>query len=189
MGRIASTNCPSPHLLHTVVGRLLAPALEITSLVLAVALGIVVALLPVADAGALPAHDRVRILTTMPEIADAELTDHNGHSFKLSSLQGRATLILFGFTRCPDVCPMGMEQLRQLIRVRTSSIPDQVAYVMISVDGERDAPDVMKQYVQGFCAGVHWPDGRTGEGQADCQKLFCSPFSKAARPAATAIIP
>ena len=104
--------------------------------------------LPVAEA-ALPEFDRVRILTKPPQISNGELTDYNGQSFQLSSLQGRVALIFFGFTNCPDVCPMGMEKMRRLAESGQIDA-GEVAYIMISVDGERDTPEVMKAYVQGF---------------------------------------
>jgi protein SCO1/2 len=75
--------------------------------------------------------------------------DHNGRPFKLSQLQGRVALMLFGFTNCPDVCPLAMESMQQLAdsgRVDTA----EVAFVLISVDGARDTPAVMKNYLSRF---------------------------------------
>lgn len=113
----------------------------------------------VVEAGTLPEYDRVRILSAGPHISDAELTDHNGQPFQLSSLQGRVTLLLFGFAFCPDVCPMGMEKMRRLSSSgRVDS--EKITYVMISVDGERDTPAAMKAYVQGFSSDFI---GLTGE--------------------------
>jgi protein SCO1/2 len=118
-------------------------------LMVCVTLGAIAAIAPAVEAGPLPEYDRVRILAAAPQITDVELTDHNGRPFRLSSLQGRAALLLFGFSNCPKICPMGMEQLR-LVAESGQIDPEKVAYVMISVDGERDTPAVMKSYVQGF---------------------------------------
>jgi protein SCO1/2 len=118
-------------------------------LIVGVTLGAILTTPPAVEAGSLPEYDRVRILDTGRPIADAELTDHNGQPIQLSSLQGRVTLVMFGFTHCPDVCPLGMELLRQLSESGQVD-PAEVAYVMISVDGERDTPAIMKKYVQRF---------------------------------------
>ncbi len=84
----------------------------------------------------LPSYDRVRVLPSPRNITDAELLDQDGRPFKLSELQGQVALILFGFTHCPDVCPAALSSLRQLEMSGGSELAD-VAYVMISVDGDR----------------------------------------------------
>ena len=98
---------------------------------------------------ALLSYDRVRVLQLGRDISDAELIDQDGRPFRLSQLHGQVALVLFGFTNCPDVCPMAMQRLRQLEK---SGGPDmaKVTYVMISVDGERDTPDVLKNYLSKF---------------------------------------
>jgi protein SCO1/2 len=118
-------------------------------LMICISLITIVARLPVVEAANLPEYDRVRILSAPPTITDAELIGHNGQAFQLSSLQGRVALVFFGFTNCPDVCPVGMSKLRELEESGLIN-PDKVAYVMISVDGERDTPTVMKAYVHKF---------------------------------------
>lgn len=102
-----------------------------------------------ADAETLPTFDRVRILESPRPISDATLTSQDGQPFRLSSLRGRAALVLFGFTNCPDVCPIAMARMRQLEESGRLD-PDHVAYVMISVDGERDTPAVVREFVRGY---------------------------------------
>lgn len=115
--------------------------------------------LPVVEAGTLPEYDRVRILSSPLPITDTELIDHHGQPFRLSALRGRVVLIFFGFTNCPDVCPTGMANLRELAKSNQLA-SGKIAYVMVSVDGERDTPAVMKAYVQSFSPGFI---GLTGE--------------------------
>jgi len=93
-----------------------------------------------------PSYDRVRVLETPKPIGDATLTDQNGASFKLADLKGTVAFILFGFTNCPDACPLSMERLREL-QHSGQLAGDDVAYVMISVDGERDTPAAMKTFL------------------------------------------
>jgi protein SCO1/2 len=94
----------------------------------------------------IPAYDRVRVLETPKPIHSAELTDQDGAAFELSDLQGKVAFVLFGFTNCPEACPMSMQRLRELQHSALLA-DDDVAYVMISVDGERDTPAAMKAFL------------------------------------------
>ena len=99
-----------------------------------------------------PSYDRIRVLETPRPIGDAAFTDQYGAPFKLSDLRGRVAFVLFGFTNCPDVCPLSMERLRQL--QASEQIDDKsVAYVMISVDGARDTPAAMKEFLAKYSNG------------------------------------
>ena len=82
-------------------------------------------------------------------IDDAKLLNQDGQDFHVSDLQGKVAFIFFGFTNCPDVCPMTMARWRDLERSGEVEA-EQVAFVLISVDGERDTPAVMKEYLLGF---------------------------------------
>jgi protein SCO1 len=93
-----------------------------------------------------PSYERVRVLETPRPVTDAAMTDQDGAPFKLSELHGKVAFVLFGFTNCPDACPLSMERLREL--QHSGQVTDEnVAYVMISVDGERDTPAAMKAFL------------------------------------------
>lgn len=109
--------------------------------------------------GSLPDFDRVMELATPRAVPDTELTDHNGNAFQLSRLRGKVSLVFFGFTNCPDVCPAAMARLRQL-ETSGQVDPERMAVVLISVDGERDTPDVMKRYLENISKNFI---GLTGE--------------------------
>ena len=102
--------------------------------------------LPRPASAAVPAYERVRVLETPKPIAPATLTDQNGAPFELAKLQGKVAFVLFGFTNCPDACPLSMERLRELNHSGLVAA-DDVSYVMISVDGERDTPAAMKAFL------------------------------------------
>jgi len=108
-----------------------------------------VAALPLSASGEIPSFDRVRVLKKPIEIADAQLTDQRGEPFQLSQLNGKATLLFFGYTNCPDVCPIAMETFRQL-HDSGAIDNDKVNYVLISVDGDRDTPEAMKTFLAKF---------------------------------------
>src|SRR5579863_642056 len=80
-------------------------------------------------------------------IADFHLTDNEGKPFSLRDLQGKPTLVFFGFTHCPDVCPTTLAKLAQLKKV--AALPD-VRVVFVSVDPQRDTPAAMGLYAHAF---------------------------------------
>jgi protein SCO1/2 len=93
-----------------------------------------------------PRLDRVRVIEAPRTIADVELTSEEGRTVRLQDLRGKVAFVLFGFTNCADVCPLAMERLGYL-RDSGSLNSADVAYVMISVDGERDTPAAMKAFL------------------------------------------
>jgi protein SCO1 len=127
----------------------------------------------------IPVFDRVRVLETPKPVATAELTDQYGRSFNLADLRGKVALVLFGFTHCPDVCPLAMERLRQLQESKLVA-DDRVAYVMISVDGDRDTPAAMKAFVAKYSNEFI---GLTGEPSrvAPIAEQFSAMFYKGSR--------
>jgi len=81
-------------------------------------------------------------------LEDFELTDQSGKPFRFSSLRGTPTLVFFGFTHCPSICPAAMRDLRILTESLRKAGDRVPRVVMISVDGERDTPEVMRAYLE-----------------------------------------
>ncbi len=80
---------------------------------------------------------------------DFALTGGHGQPFKLSDQRGKWILLAYGYTHCPDVCPLTLSTLRDVVkRVETQGQPVQVVFV--TIDPERDTPDIMQQYVAQF---------------------------------------
>lgn len=77
------------------------------------------------------------------------LTDHNGEKRTLESLAGKAVVVFFGFTQCPDVCPTALAELSQVME-KLGPDADRVQVLMVTVDPERDTPEILKQYVTAF---------------------------------------
>lgn len=77
------------------------------------------------------------------------LTDHNGQKRTLADFKGKAVVVFFGFTQCPDVCPTTLSEMAQ---VKQLLGPDGERFqgLFISIDPERDTPEVMKSYVTNF---------------------------------------
>ena len=78
-----------------------------------------------------------------------ELSDHNGKLRQLSDFSGKVVVVFFGFTQCPDVCPTALAQLTEVMK-KLGPDADRVQVLLISVDPERDTPEVLKQYVTAF---------------------------------------
>lgn len=83
-------------------------------------------------------------------IKDFELVDHNGKPFTLANLQSKWTIMFFGFTHCPDICPTTMAKLAQVYNKLDSDIAKQTQVVLVSVDPARDTPDNMQTYTTHF---------------------------------------
>jgi protein SCO1/2 len=77
------------------------------------------------------------------------LTDQAGQTVTEKSLQGRPSLIFFGYTHCPDVCPTSLFEMSEVLRAMGKDA-DRVNALFITVDPERDTPAVMKNYLSSF---------------------------------------
>jgi len=91
-----------------------------------------------------------------------QLTDQAGRIVTEKSLQGRPTLIFFGFTHCPDVCPTSLFEISEVLRAMGSDA-DRVNAYFISVDPERDTDAAMKDYLSSFDSHLK---GLTGDPDA-----------------------
>ncbi|MCK1386073.1 SCO family protein [Bradyrhizobium sp. 21] len=78
-----------------------------------------------------------------------QLTDQNGKAVTDKNLKGKPTLIFFGYTHCPDVCPTSLFEISEVLRALGKEA-DKVNAVFISVDPERDTQAAMKDYLSSF---------------------------------------
>jgi protein SCO1/2 len=93
-------------------------------------------------------------------VADFRLTDTTGRSFSRADLAGAPSLVFFGFTHCPDVCPTTLLKLAQ---VKKHSAVANLRVLFISIDPQRDTPAPLGLYVHAFDGSFQ---GLTGEPQA-----------------------
>ena len=91
-----------------------------------------------------------------------QLTDQAGQTVTEKNLQGQPTLIFFGFTHCPDVCPTSLFEISEVLRAMGKDA-DRVNAYFISVDPERDTPAAMKDYLSSFDPHLK---GLTGDPEA-----------------------
>lgn len=84
-------------------------------------------------------------------LADFNLEDHRGEPFTNENLQGSWTLVFFGYTFCPDICPITLASIKQFYDLLVASgNAENVQVMMISVDPERDSTEVLANYVTFF---------------------------------------
>ena len=80
---------------------------------------------------------------------DFSLTDHQGRPFALHDLRGKVVLLSFGYTYCPDVCPLTLSLSAQVIASLGERGRDVIP-VFVSLDPKRDSPEVLARYVRYF---------------------------------------
>ena len=96
-----------------------------------------------------------------------QLTDQSGAAVTEKDLQGKPTLIFFGFTHCPDVCPTSLFEISEILRAMGKDA-DRVNAYFISVDPERDNAAAMKDYLSSFDPHLR---GLTGDPEAVAKVL------------------
>jgi len=82
------------------------------------------------------------------QLPDFTFVDHNEQEFKKENFLGKWSLVFFGYTNCPDVCPTSLSILDKVARDKNT--PDDVQYIFASVDPKRDTPKILKEYVDYF---------------------------------------
>ncbi|MEZ4717730.1 MAG: SCO family protein [Caldilineaceae bacterium] len=100
-------------------------------------------------AGCAPQHEFAGPLLSAPQPVPAQPLMSADGPVSLRDFAGRYLFVYFGYTFCPDVCPLTLLTLND-VRVGMADKADQVQVVMISVDPERDTPEVLDRYVQYF---------------------------------------
>lgn len=100
----------------------------------------------------------------LPELS---LTNQDGQSVAVDQLKDQWSLLFFGYTFCPDICPATLAQLRQLQGQLPPETLAKLRIVLVTVDPHRDTPEQLKKYLDYFDAGFI---GLTGE-EATIQKL------------------
>ena len=86
-------------------------------------------------------------------INKVNLIDHYGKPFKNSTLKNKPSLLFFGFTNCPEICPTTLADLSEIIREITSSV-DEINIIFVTLDPKRDSAKHLKDYIQYFDGNI-----------------------------------
>ena len=79
----------------------------------------------------------------------APLKDHNGQQRSIKDFQGKVVVVFFGYTQCPDVCPTSMQEMAE-VKKRLGADGERLQSIFITVDPERDTPEMLKAYMANF---------------------------------------
>jgi protein SCO1/2 len=80
---------------------------------------------------------------------ELNLFDHNGKPRSLADFRGKVVVVFFGFVHCPDVCPVTLSELAAVAR-ELGRDADRMQVLFVTVDPDRDTPEVLRQYVPSF---------------------------------------
>lgn len=119
--------------------------------------------------------------TDAPEImenfgGDFTLTDFDRKPFHLSDLKGKVVLLYFGYTTCPDACPFTLSKIRRVYNILGKKSKN-VQTVFVSVDPERDTPELLKKYLSYYKLGTIGVTG-TPEEVATAARLYDVKYEK-----------
>lgn len=107
------------------------------------------------------------------------LTDQKGEPFDLKrDTAGKVTLLYFGYTHCPDICPANMSMLALAIKQLPASVRSRIAVVFVTTDPNRDTPAVLASWLGNFGAGFVGLTGTKAEvdvAQAEARVSLASP--------------
>ena len=112
-------------------------------------------------------YDGITIINPPRAMPDFTLTSQHNTPISLHELVGQPTLMFFGYTYCPDICPLTLNEFQQ-IRDGLGNLGDRVNFVFISVDGDRDTPARIADYFE--TRRVEDFIGLTGE-EADIRRI------------------
>lgn len=88
------------------------------------------------------------LLNPVKSITSHELIDGDGKILYFPSAKGKYQLVFFGYTSCPDICPMTLHKIKQVMKELKK--PEGIDFYFISIDGDRDKPDQIKKFVEYF---------------------------------------
>ena len=86
-------------------------------------------------------------------ISEVNLIDHHGQAFKSTTLKNKPSLLFFGFTNCPEICPTTLADLSQITKEVTSN-DDSINIIFVTLDPKRDNKEHLKDYIQYFDGNI-----------------------------------
>lgn len=93
------------------------------------------------------------ILPQGRDVPELTLTNQAGEPVRVDQFDGKWTLLFFGYTFCPDICPATLAELRQLRGQLPEELRERLRPVLVSVDPARDTPEQLRQYLEFFGEG------------------------------------
>jgi len=129
-----------------------------------------------------PQTERATVFSTPRAVPPLDLVDQDGKPLGPDFFKGHWTLVFFGFTQCPDICPTTLATLAQSVR-QLADLPaaEQPRVLLVSVDPERDTADILAPYVRFFDPAFLAARGSL-EATAAAAAAFNVPYAKVELP-------
>lgn len=129
-----------------------------------------------------PVTENATVFEGPRAVAALQLVDQDGQPYTAGALRDRWTLVFFGFTYCPDVCPTTLAVLKQM-RQQLADLPDaqRPHVVLVTVDPERDTPERLRDYVRFFDPSFGAATGTIADVE-QAAAAFAVPFAKVTLP-------
>lgn len=93
------------------------------------------------------------LLPQSRQLPPVTMTNQDGQPVVVNELKGKWSVLFFGYTFCPDICPTTLAELRQLNGMLPETVRGQLRTILVSVDPDRDTPAQLKEYLGYFNAG------------------------------------
>ena len=103
------------------------------------------------------------VLTKPIKLDEFMLTADDDSVFSNQSLKDKWSLLFFGYTHCPDVCPLTLHQLAQANKELADKLDSTPDIIMVSVDPDRDTSEILQKYVRSFGENVSGVTGNNEE--------------------------
>ncbi|VAW94601.1 Cytochrome oxidase biogenesis protein Sco1/SenC/PrrC, thiol-disulfide reductase involved in Cu(I) insertion into CoxII Cu(A) center [hydrothermal vent metagenome] len=118
--------------------------------IVSVVVGVLVSQKLIKTPAAIPENLSATLLDKAKPLRNFELINHNNKPFNLNSLKGNWSFLFFGYTHCPDVCPLAMQVMRKVWRAPElkTVTASKMQMIFVSVDPDRDTPTLLKSYAQ-----------------------------------------
>lgn len=113
-------------------------------------------------------------ITGAPWGKDFRLIDHNGVPRTVGDFKDKVTIVFFGYTNCPDMCPMTMYKLAQTVE-KLGEDGERVQVLLVTLDPKRDTPAILKQYATAFhptFLGMYADDETTAQTAKDFKVFY-----------------
>jgi len=150
--------------------------------IVAFAAGLILARMLAPSTPAPPQTERATVFSAPRAVPPLDLLDQDGRPLGPDFFDGHWTLVFFGFTQCPDVCPTTLATLAQVVR-QLGDLPtgEQPRVLLVSVDPERDTQDILAPYVRFFDPAFLGARGSL-EATAAAAGAFNVPYAKVPLP-------
>ncbi len=133
--------------------------------IVSVAVGVLVSQKLLKAPAPIPENLSATLLDKAKPLRNFELIDHNNKPFNLNSLKGNWSFLFFGYTHCPDVCPLAMQVMRKVWQAAElkTAVATNMQMIFISVDPNRDTPALLKSYAQYYNPAFIGVTGKANE--------------------------